>query len=326
MIVVTGGAGFIGSNIVKYLSEQLQEKVCVIDFETNLANKNLEKRKNIYKVSNKKLDYFLKKNQYEVKIIVHMGAITSTTETDDKLILQNNVELSIKLWEWCVEKKKRYIYASSAATYGKGLDTFRDIENIANLNKLKPLNLYGWSKHIVDKYFISESKNNQSPPQWVGLKFFNVYGPNEYHKGDMKSIVVKIYEKISQNKKVNLFKSHNKKYSDGEQLRDFVYIKDVVKVIGWFIKNEKVSGLFNLGSGKARSFNDLAKNVFKYLNKEKKVFYINTPKEIREKYQYYTQAEISKLRKVGYSESFFSLESGIRDYIVNHLNKKDKYN
>ena len=220
------------------------------------------------------------------------------------------------LWSWCVKYKKRFIYASSAATYGDGSKKFDDFETDKYLSELFPLNIYGWSKHIFDRFVIKEKKKT---PQYVGLKFFNVYGPNEYHKKDMQSIVLKIFKKIQNGKQIKLFKSHNPNYKDGEQLRDFIYVKDVLKIILWFIENPKVNGIFNVGTGIPRSFNDLAHAVFKNTNKKKNLYYINTPYKIRDQYQYFTKANTKKLRKVGFKESFFSLEDGIKDYIRNHL-------
>ena len=234
------------------------------------------------------------------------------------LIIKNNLELSIFLWNWCKKKKKRLIYASSAATYGDGSNFFEDKENDEYLSKLIPLNLYGWSKHIFDRLILKKQKQ---PPQIVGLKFFNVYGPNENHKKDMRSIVLKIHQTISKGFEVKLFKSHNKKYKNGEQLRDFIYVKDVVSIIEWFIDNKKINGLFNVGTGIPRSFNDIAKAVFQNSNKREKIKYIDTPVKIRSQYQYFTKANIKKLRKVGYVKEFFSLEEGIKDYIIKNLKK-----
>ena len=325
MIIITGGAGFIGSNLVEFFSNKLEKQVCIIDYFNKQNIKNISKRKNIIKIHPLEIKNFLNKITDEVEIVIHMGAITSTTESDPKLIIKNNIDLSIFLWNWCTENNKRFLYASSAATYGNGKNNFEDDQSLFYLNKLIPLNLYGWSKHIVDKYFIKQIKNKSFPPQWVGLKFFNVYGPNEYHKNEMKSIVCKIFEKIQNNEEINLFKSHNLNYKDGEQLRDFVYVKDIVKVVNWFENNEDISGIFNVGYGQARSFNDLASAIFTYTNKEKQIRYIDTPLNIRNNYQYYTKAKISKLRNKGFNHKFFSLEEGIKDYVKLHLMQKDKY-
>ena len=325
MFIITGGAGFIGSNLVEFFSEKLQKKVCIIDHFDNQNIKNIEKRNNIIKIFPSEIKNFLNKNIDDIEIVIHMGAITSTVESNAELIVKNNIDLSIFLWNWCTKNKKRFIYASSAATYGDGKNNFDDNQSLEYLNQLNPLNLYGWSKHIIDKYFIKQIKNKSYPPQWIGLKFFNVYGPNEYHKNDMKSIVCKIYDKLKNNEKINLFKSHNFNYKDGEQLRDFVYVKDIVKVIDWFEKNKDISGIFNVGYGEARSFNDLVSAIFTYTNKEKKIHYIDTPLNIRKNYQYYTKANIFKLRNTGFNHKFFSLEEGIKDYVRSHLMQKDKF-
>ena len=318
MIIVTGGGGFIGSNVINHLISN-KEKVVSVDWHKK-ENDSYFIRNNFKKISPDILEVFLDKNIKEISIIVHLGAITSTTETNIKKILKNNVNLSIYLWNWCLKNKKRLIYASSAATYGDGKNGFNDLNNKNYLAKLLPLNLYGWSKHVVDQ-FIWNNKKTKSISQCVGLKFFNVYGPNEFHKKDMRSIVLKIYENIQADKTINLFKSHNKNYKDGEQLRDFIFVKDVVDVIYWFIKNRKVSGLFNLGSSIPQSFNTLASLVYRYCNKKKNINYISPPLSIRNQYQYFTKADIKKLKNAGYKGSFTTLENGIKDYITKYLNK-----
>ena len=318
MIVITGGAGFIGSNLINHIINQKEYKVASIDWHTK-KNDSYFSDKNFKKIEPKNLDLFLDKYLNEISIIVHLGAITSTTERNLNLIIENNIDLSLKLWKWCISKKKRFIYASSAATYGSGENGFDDSHNDKNLSNLIPLNLYGWSKHTIDRFIWNQKK--MSPIQCVGLKFFNVYGPNEFHKNEMKSIILKIYEKIQSNQIVKLFKSHDPGYADGEQLRDFVYVKDIVNVIYWFIKKPRVNGLFNVGSSVPRSFNDLAMHVYRNCNKKQNIQYTPTPYSIRDQYQYYTKANISKLRKVGYKRDFYSLEEGIDDYISNFLRK-----
>ena len=238
MILVTGGAGFIGSNLVNYLVENYSHKIVSID-KKNKLNKDYFINNKIIKIDPVQLIDFLNKNQRVIDIVIHLGAITSTTEKNVKLIIENNLNLSIFLWSLCVKKKKRLIYASSAATYGNGVENFIDSDNLEYLSKLFPLNLYGWSKHIFDRFVKKKRLEKIYPPQCVGLKFFNVYGPNEFHKGDMRSIVLKIFQDIKKGKKISLFKSHNKDFKDGEQLRDFIYIKDVIKIIEWFIKKPK---------------------------------------------------------------------------------------
>ncbi len=317
MIVVTGGAGFIGSNLINYLIAK-EHVVASIDWH-NKKNDAYFFNKGFEKVDPKDTDFFLEKNFNKISIIVHLGAITSTTERNLDLIIKNNIDLSLKLWHWCLKNKKRFIYASSAATYGDGKNGFDDSSNDKNLSNLIPLNLYGWSKHLIDRSIWKDQK--KFPTQCVGLKFFNVYGPNEFHKDEMKSIVLKIYQKIQSNQTIKLFKSHNANYKDGQQLRDFVYVKDVVDVIYWLIKKPKVNGLFNIGSSTPRSFNDLAKCVYRNCNKTKKIQYVPTPPSIRDQYQYFTKANIQKLRKAGYKKNFLSLEDGINDYISNYLRK-----
>jgi len=320
MILITGGAGFIGSNLINHLTNIRKERIISIDWH-NENNRRYFHSNRFEVIKPEKLKEFLRKNHKIIRTIIHLGAITSTTERNLDLIIDNNIKLSFSLWEWCVKNKKRFIYASSAATYGNGDFGFSDNNHDNYLSQLIPLNLYGWSKHIFDRFLWKKRKEGVHPTQCVGLKFFNVYGPNELHKKNMKSIVLKIYERIQKNQAIKLFKSHNLNYKDGEQLRDFVYVKDVVEIIGWFLENQKVNGLFNVGSSKPKSFNNLTNVVYRNCNKERKIQYVNTPKDIRDQYQYYTKADITKLRKVGYKKGFFSLKDGINDYIRNYLNR-----
>ncbi len=319
MIIVTGGAGFIGSNTINYFLER-KENIVSVDWH-NKNNENYFPNKTFETVDPKDLKKFLKINKKKISIIIHLGAITSTVEKNLDLIIENNLNLSIFLWEWCQIHKKRFIYASSAATFGNGEYGFNDNSEDEYLSQLLPLNLYGWSKHIIDRIIWKSHAQKKIKTQCVGLKFFNVYGPNEFHKKDMRSIILKIYEKVCCNHTVKLFKSHNPDFKDGEQLRDFVYVKDVTKIIHWFAKNPGKSGLFNIGSSKAESFNKLANCVYRNCNKQKKIQYVNTPASIRKQYQYYTKAETKKLRKSGYTKKFYSLEDGINDYVQNYLRK-----
>ena len=300
MIIITGGAGFIGSNLVNKLVSKSNYEIVSVD-QNNEKNKHYFLNDNFKKILPEDLEIFIKNNNKKIIAIVHLGAITSTTEKNLDLIIKNNLDLSIFLWSWCKKNNKRLIYASSAATYGDGSNLFDDREDDQYLSKLNPLNLYGWSKHIFDRLI----NKKEQPSQIVGLKFFNVYGPNENHKGSMKSIVLKIHQTISKGMDVKLFKSHNENYKDGEQLRDFIYVKDVVSIIEWFIDNPKLNGLFNVGTGVPRSFNDIAKAVFSNSNKREKITYIDTPIEIRNQYQYFTKANIKKLRESGYLKDFF---------------------
>ena len=322
MILVTGGAGFIGSNLVnELLKNKLPTVIC--DFNTRINKSYFDNLDSILKfIEPKDLKSFICKN--EISVIFHLGAISSTTFPDANQIWYNNIFTSNTIWKLCCKKKIRLIYASSAATYGSGNQGFLDSHDTSYLKSLKPLNIYAWTKNEVDmRNLFSKNILNVSPPQWISLKFFNVYGPNENHKENMISIVLKTFQQIKKNKTTSLFKSYNIQYDDGEQKRDFIYVKDCVKVLMWFFKMDKVSGIFNVGTGQARTFNDLVKNVYYNMNKNMNLKYIDMPKEIKNQYQYYTEADIKKLIKTGYNHSFFSLEDGIKDYIHNHLNKKE---
>lgn len=318
MIVITGGTGFIGSNLVNSLNERYN--IYVSDWiKPNIYLQNFDRKKIVHP---EKLINFININKNKITSIIHLGAITSTTEENVNLILKNNVFLSEYLWNFCCINKKRFIYASSAATYGNGINGFDDDRNHSYYEKLEPLNIYGWSKHIFDRFVLKSIEQGRKPLQWVGLKFFNVYGPHEFHKGEMRSIVCKIYERVIREKSINLFKSHRKDYLDGEQLRDFIYVEDVINIIIWLLKKEKINGIFNIGTGEPKSFKDIASLVFKFCNKEKKITYVNMPKNIRSQYQYFTKANVKKLRKHGYKRKFTSLEKGIKSYINNYLLKK----
>ena len=319
VIVVTGGAGFIGSNIVAHFAPKAD--VVISDWlGTDERWRNIAAHDIADFVMPEQLDDFLAANQASIETIIHMGAISSTTETDVDAIMRNNFMLSRDLWTWCAAHKKRLIYASSAATYGSGEAGFADFQDRKSLETLHPLNAYGWSKHLFDRYVAREVETGgATPAQWAGLKFFNVYGPNEYHKGSMKSVVAQIFPKASSGETVNLFKSHHPDYEDGGQMRDFVSVNDCVQVIDWLSENPNASGLYNLGTGTARSFADLAKAVFAALNREPKINYIDTPIEIRDKYQYFTQAAMDKLKAAGYGHGFTSLEDGVADYVQNYL-------
>ena len=251
-----------------------------------------------------------------MELMIHMGACSSTTEQNFDYLYDNNFQFTKAIWEWCTVHEKRMIYASSAATYGDGVQGFCDEEK--GISELRPLNGYGISKQIFDMWALGQT---QSPPQWVGLKFFNVYGPNEYHKGSMASVVFHTYNQIRESGKMKLFKSYLDEYPDGGQLRDFVYVMDIVKVIWFLIENKHVNGIYNIGTGRARSFYDLAKNVFLALELEPAIEYVDMPEGSREKYQYYTQAEMLKLRNAGYQNKFYSLEEGVCDYVSNYLAK-----
>ena len=327
MIIVTGGAGFIGSNIVAELEKQGYKDIVVVDWlGSNDKWKNIAKRELAAIVSPENMLEYIKENEKQIEAIIHMGAISATTERDVDLIIRSNFELSWKLWEFCCDNHKQFIYASSAATYGDGSFGFVDRNDLEYLNQLRPLNPYGWSKVLFDRKVSREVlEKRDTPKQYAGLKFFNVYGPNEYHKGGQKSVVAHIFPEVKAGNEVKLFKSYNPKYKDGEQLRDFVWVGDCVSVVMWLLKNPNVSGLFNVGTGQARSFYDLAKATWMAMGKEPKIGFKDMPETLKDKYQYYTQADLSNLRAKGYNKPMTSLEEGIRQYVQNFLNEEDAY-
>lgn len=327
-VLVTGGAGFIGSNIANTLADITDYRVVVADaFGNGDKWRNLSKHRIYEIISPGEIFYWLESNKQELDAIIHMGAISSTTETNVDLILETNFGLSRSLWNWSAQNKRRFIYASSAATYGAGEVGFSDENAHEALAKLRPLNAYGWSKHLFDEFVLTATRgeNDKVPSQWVGLKFFNVYGPNEYHKAAQSSVVEQIFPHAKYGRPVKLFKSYRDDYKDGGQLRDFVYVKDCVRVIIWLLANPGVNGIYNLGTGKARSFADLAAATFAAVGKPAAIQYIDMPEEIREKYQYFTQADMNRLRAAGYTEAFHSLEEGVKDYVEKFLSKEDQY-
>jgi ADP-L-glycero-D-manno-heptose 6-epimerase len=327
-ILVTGGAGFIGSNIAGMLADHTDYRVIVADhFGSSEKWRNLSKHRIFEIIAPNQIFHWLDANQTELEAIIHMGASSSTTETNVDFILEHNFTLSRDLWNWATAHQKRLIYASSAATYGAGEAGFDDNIALDALTKLRPRNAYGWSKQLFDQFVaIATARSHEKiPPQWVGLKFFNAYGPNEYHKGDQRSVLTKIFPHAQHGRPVHLFNSYNPEYKDGEQLRDFVYVKDCVKVVLWLLGNPQVSGLFNVGTGKARSFKDLASATFAALGKPPSIHYIDMPEELRLKYQYFTQAEMGRLRAAGYTEPFYSLEDGVKDFVQNYLVHEDPY-
>lgn len=324
--LITGGAGFIGSNIVAALSDR-GDIVHICDWlEAGDKWKNLAKHVVADFIDPFAVMPWLDLKGGDLKAIIHMGAISATTELDGDQILERNYRPTRALWDFAVEHDIPFIYASSAATYGDGTAGFADNQSEEALEKLQPLNLYGWSKHSFDKYVARQEKTGgKTPPQWAGLKFFNVYGPNEYHKEGMKSVIAQAYPKVAAGEAVTLFQSHHPDYEDGGQLRDFVYVKDCVKVILWLLENPSVSGLFNLGTGQARSFKDLAAATFAAAGKLENISYIPTPEAIRDKYQYFTEASMQKLQKAGYGGNFYSLEDGVAEYVKDYLAKEDPY-
>lgn len=327
MIIVTGGAGFIGSNLVKALEERNYHEIVICDWlGTDDKWRNIAKRCLHDVIRPDELMAFLNKNKEAIEAIFHMGAISATTEKDGEEIVKNNFRLSADLFDWCAHYQKRLIYASSAATYGDGTTGFDDFEGEDQLKKLQPLNLYGWSKHAFDRR-IAETKRLRKtlPRQCAGLKFFNVYGPNEYHKGDMASVVSKLYPEILKGQAAKLFKSHHPDYEDGGQLRDFVWVGDCINVMLWLYDHPEVSGLFNVGSGNARSFKDLAEATFKAAGLEPNIEYFDMPEHLRGKYQYFTEANLDKLRSYGFNQNMTSLEEGIRQYVQDYLAQEDRY-
>ena len=327
MIVITGGAGFIGSNLTAALAERGERDLVVCDrLGGDDKWRNLAKHEIAETIAPEELAGFLEAQEDAVETIFHMGAISSTTETDADLMMAVNFAASLKLWRWCAAHDARLIYASSAATYGDGAEGFDDDGAPEALARLRPLNLYGWSKHLFDRRVARLNADGAARPrQWAGLKFFNVYGPNEYHKGSMQSIVAKNHAKAAGGETITLFKSHHPDYADGGQLRDFVSVKDCVAVMLWLYDNPKVGGLFNLGTGSARSFADLIAALFAAVGREPAIEYVDTPPEIRGNYQYFTEAKMGRLRAAGYDAPFLSLEDGVADYVANHLSKDDPY-
>ncbi|MCP4092325.1 MAG: ADP-glyceromanno-heptose 6-epimerase [Planctomycetes bacterium] len=326
MIVVTGGAGFIGSNLLAAL-EGRGDLVVVDHLGQGDMWRNIAKRELADVIRPQDLQKWLAgRSAEQIQAIFHMGAISSTTETDVDVIVENNIRLTLDLFRWCASEKVRFIYASSAATYGDGSEGFDDDDSVAALAKLQPLNAYGWSKQVIDRRLARVLREGGSlPPQCVGLKFFNVYGPNEYHKGSMRSVVHQLHPKVAAGEAAKLFRSHHPDYQDGGQLRDFIYVKDVVDVMLWLFENPEVQGLYNVGTGQARSFADLAGAVFGALGKEPRFEFVDTPIEIRDKYQYFTQASMQKLRAAGYDRAFTSLEDGVKDYVLEYLEQADPW-
>lgn len=317
MIVVTGAAGFIGSALIGGLNKAgYEELILVDDFSRIEKKKNLDGKSFIEKVDREYLSDFLRNYTDEIDFIIHIGARTDTAEFDKNIFDKLNLNYTKMVWEFCAKSHIPLIYASSAATYGLGEFGYDDRHDI--VEKLKPLNAYGDSKNDFDKWALKQDKQ---PPFWAGLKFFNVYGPNEYHKARMASVIFHAFHQIKNNGLVKLFKSHKEGYEDGMQLRDFVYVKDLIKVVIFLMKNKPECGLYNLGTGKARAFYHLAEATFSALELKSNIEFVPTPEDIRDKYQYYTEANMSKLRAAGYDQDFYSLEDGVKDYVVNYLSK-----
>ena len=326
MILVTGGAGFIGSNLVAALGERYGVPVYVCDIvDSAEKERNLAKHAVAGLVAPADLMTWLDGPGASTETIFHLGASSATTEMDYEFLLDNNFGVSLGLWRWCAEHGSAFIYASSAATYGDGTLGFDDSNNIAALSRLRPLNPYGWSKQLFDVQAILLSEAGYRPKQWAGLKFFNVYGPNEYHKGGQQSVVLQLPDQISRSGRARRFNSHHADYEDGGQLRDFIWVGDCVDIMLWLHENTSVCGVFNCGTGAARSFLDLALACFAAMEVEPAIDYIDTPKAIRDQYQYYTEAKMDRLRHAGYSLPFTSLEEGAALYISDFLTANDRY-
>lgn len=320
-IIVTGAAGFIGSCMVSYLNRQGFEKLILVDeFDDEEKELNLLHKKYIVRVEREDFFGWVQKEKPAVDFVFHLGARTDTTEFDYSVHQRLNVEYSQKMWNYCAMHNIPLVYASSAATYGEGELGYDDSHDI--IEQLQPLNPYGISKNEFDKWVLHQDCH---PPFWAGLKFFNVYGPNEYHKARMASVIFHSYNQIKQNGTVKLFRSHKEGYEDGEQLRDFVYVKDVIAVCYWLMEQQPASAIYNLGTGQARSFNDLVKSTFAGLDMQPSIEYIDMPEDLRDKYQYFTEANMDKLRKAGYKAEFYSLEKGVDDYVRNYLVKNEFY-
>lgn len=327
MIVVTGGAGFIGSNLVAGLEQAGLGPVSVVD-RLGRAEKwrNLRRRELDELVDPVGFDDFLRRRERDISHVIHMGAISATTETDADLIVDTNYRLSQRVWRWCSAHAVPLVYASSGATYGDGSGGFDDDPSPEALARLVPLNAYGWSKHAFDRWVARAVLGDEPiPPQWVGLKFFNVYGPNEYHKGDMRSVVTKAYPSAARGEPVTLFRSHHPDYADGGQMRDFVYVEDCVDVVLWMIEHRDVSGIFNLGTGRAQTWMELMRALYAAVGHDLEVRWQDTPESIRDRYQYFTEAAMGRLRAAGYDRPFRSVEEGVTDYVERYLSTEDPY-
>jgi ADP-L-glycero-D-manno-heptose 6-epimerase len=328
-ILITGAYGFIGSCLVSFLNQQGFENLILVDEFDGHPEKELNLLRKKYTVRVERENFFewIEKEKINISFVFHLGARTDTTEFDYAVHQKLNVDYSQNIWNYCTQNNIPLVYASSAATYGSGSFGYNDEDK--NLQQLQPLNPYGISKNEFDKWAIAKSEDkNSAPPFWVGLKFFNVYGPNEYHKGRMASVIFHSYNQIKQNAKVQLFKSHHTDFKNGEQLRDFIYVKDVINVCYWMMEvffaqknTSAISGIYNLGTGQARSFNDLTKATFEGLSLQPVIEYIDMPEDLRGKYQYFTQATMHKLNAAGYQQAFHTLEEGVSDYVRNYLSK-----
>lgn len=325
MLLVTGGAGFIGSNVVAALNDAGRTDVAVCDFLGHEGKwKNLAKRQIADFIAPAELFAWLDGRKLDA--VIHMGAISETTATDGDLVMATNFGLSLRLLDWCTAHATPLIYASSAATYGDGDGSFDDTDTLESLKRLRPMNLYGWSKHAFDMAVAARvAAGEKLPPQWAGLKFFNVFGPNEYHKGSMMSVLARRFDDIKAGRAVQLFKSHRDGIADGDQRRDFIYVDDIVRVIVWLLATPSVSGVFNVGTGQARSFKDLIGAAYQSLGTSPNIQYIDMPEQIRGSYQYFTQATVERLRRAGYNGGFTALEAAVGAYVKDFLDRPDRY-
>jgi ADP-L-glycero-D-manno-heptose 6-epimerase len=325
MLLVTGGAGFIGSNVVAALNEAGRSDVVVCDLLGNEGKwRNLAKRQLVDIVPPAELADWLEGRKLEA--VIHLGAISATTATDGDLVFETNFRLSMRLLDWCTANAVPFIYASSAATYGDGAAGFDDDASVRALKTLRPMNLYGWSKHMFDLAVAERAARGEKlPPQWVGLKFFNVFGPNEYHKGSMMSVLARRFDDVKAGRVVQLFKSHREGIADGDQRRDFIYVDDVVRVVMWLLATPSVSGIFNVGTGKARSFKDLMLAAYAALGARPNIEYIDMPETIRGAYQYFTQSEVDRLCRAGYNGGFTTLEDAVKAYVGDYLDRPDRF-
>lgn len=315
MIVVTGAAGFIGSYFVSFLNQKDRENIIIVDdFSFPEKNKNLNGKRIVEQIEREDFIEWFEQHADKVTFVFHLGARTNTAEFDEAVLQKLNVDYTKSIWKVCAKHQIGLIYASSAATYGLGEYGYDDSEEV--MNKLEPLNPYGKSKNEFDKWAFDQA---EQPPFWAGLKFFNVYGPNEYHKGRMASVIFHAYKQIKETGKMKLFQSHHPDYKDGEQMRDFVYVWDLANVMFWLRENLPENGLYNMGSGKARTFLDLVKATFDAMGKEPDISFIPTPEDIRDKYQYFTEANMNKLKEAGYPHPFHTLEEGVKDYVTKYL-------
>jgi ADP-L-glycero-D-manno-heptose 6-epimerase len=326
MYLVTGGAGFIGSNLVAALAAR-GDAVVVCDWmRSDERWRNLAKHEIADLITPERMFEWLAAKPRRLRAVLHMGAISATTETDVDLIVQQNIRTTLDLLQWCAQTGTPFIYASSAATYGDGAAGFNDEFSVDALSTLRPLNAYGWSKHVIDRRIARLIASGATmPPQWAGLKFFNVYGPNEYHKGSMQSVVARNFEAVRNGAAMQLFRSYRADYADGGQVRDFVYVRDCVDVILWLLDQPQVSGLFNIGTGHARSWLDLSTALMRACGREPQVEFIDMPASLRDKYQYFTQAQMERLRQAGFKRPFTSLEDGVTDYVQRYLASADRY-